>query len=69
VVDAKAGHTAKAPWTDGVAKVAALVEPKARRQLRPVIIYRGRTQRDWPTKATDFLSMEDAIAEWQVEAK
>ena len=69
VIDAKAGQTPKAPWIDGVAKVAGLVGPKARRQLRPVIIYRGRTQRDWPTKASDFLGMEDAIAEWQVNAK
>jgi predicted AAA+ superfamily ATPase len=68
VVDTKAGRTAKAPWVDSLKKVAALVGAKLKRQPRPLIIYQGRTQRDWPSKSSDFLSMEDAIAQWQAPA-
>jgi predicted AAA+ superfamily ATPase len=73
IVDAKSGHTAKAPWTESLARVAALVT-KAKDEIshaesRRVVIYRGETRRDWPTAGSDFLNFEEAIAEWQMQAK
>jgi len=70
VVDAKSGHTAKAPWIESLAKVASLVtKPKTATIPRPVVIYRGQTRHDWPSTGGDFLGFEDAIAEWQTAAK
>ncbi len=69
IVDAKAGHTPKAPWTESLAKVASLVTlAKSTTVPRTVVIYRGQTRRGWPAMGSDFLGFEDAIAEWQVEA-
>jgi hypothetical protein len=73
IVDAKSGHTAKAPWTESLGRVAALVgkakDETARAASHRVVIYRGETRRNWPTPGSDFLNFEDAIAEWQTEAK
>ena len=73
IVDAKSGHTAKAPWTESLARVAALVanakDEKSRAGSRRVVIYRGETKRDWPAPGCDFLNFEEAIAEWQTEAR
>jgi uncharacterized protein len=70
VMEMKAGATAKAPWSESVARVADLVAPKtgkkgASETPRRVVVYSGETKRDWPAPGTDFLNFEDAIAEWQ----
>jgi predicted AAA+ superfamily ATPase len=73
IVDAKSGHTAKAPWTESLGRVVALAakakDKTARSTCRRVIVYRGETRRDWPTPGCDFLNFEEAIGEWQLKAK
>jgi predicted AAA+ superfamily ATPase len=70
IVEVKSSHTAKAPWTDYLGRVAALVvKSRDLAGCRRVVIYRGPTKRDWPAPGCDFLGFEDAIAEWQAEAR
>jgi predicted AAA+ superfamily ATPase len=64
VVDVKSGFTAKAPWSDRLARVASLVDGA---NARRVIIYQGETKRDWPSPGFDYLNFEEAISEWQGE--
>ena len=70
VVDAKLGHTPKAPWAASLGKTADIIEgggeeSERLEKDRRVIIYRGATKRDWPSPGFDFLNYEEAIAEWQ----
>jgi predicted AAA+ superfamily ATPase len=70
VVDVKSSHTPKAGWMDGLGRVAALaLEPSSSAACRRVVIYNGKTKRDWPSPGCDFLNLEDAIGAWQVETK
>jgi hypothetical protein len=37
--------------------------PKTRR----VVIYQGKTRRDWPSPGFDYLNYEEAVSVWQGE--
>jgi predicted AAA+ superfamily ATPase len=69
IMDAKSGHTAKAPWVESLARVAGFTSKAREAATRLVVVYRGETKRDWPKPGCDFLNIEDAIAEWQTEGQ
>jgi uncharacterized protein len=74
IADVKSGFTAKAPWSDRLGRVAAIIAGADSRRSAPstsrrVIIYQGETKADWPSPGIDYLNADDAISDWQGEVE
>ena len=68
IADVKSGQTAKALWSESLRRVSSLVAgPTGLHGARQLVIYDGQTRRDWPADGTDFLRLDDAIADWQTQ--